>query len=229
MRRRLGTTVAPNQYIVVFKDSVKDVQAKVDELRLTTAPCGRVAFVYEIAMKGFALHDCLDAADLTELLDDDAVLYAIADEVATGDTVQSVAGQYWLDRLDQRALPLDQQYEYNDPGMDDSSNNVTIYVFDSGIRTTHVEFADGRAVCGFNALINAGEPSCADNEGHGTFTAACAAGKTYGVAKNASIVAVRVLDRTANGPISGIIAGLEYVANEKKKNPDKPMVVSMSL
>ena len=99
-------------------------------------------------------------------------------------------------------------------------------MLDTGIRTTHNEF-EGRAVCGFNAYADS-EP-CEDNEGHGSFTAGGAAGKTYGVAKNATIVAVRVLDRDVTGSLTKIIAGLEYVANEKQENPSKPMVVNMSL
>jgi subtilisin family serine protease len=59
--------------------------------------------------------------------------------------------------------------------------------------------------------------------------AALAGGKVFGVAKNATLVAVRVLDRDVSGTVTRILAGLEYVANEKSKDPNQPMVVSMSL
>jgi len=145
------------------------------------------------------------------------------DEVVTGDVMtQDASSKYWLDRLDERNLPLDGEYKYELDG-----TGVNIYIFDSGIRTTHKEFGR-RASCGFNVF--AGEEPCEDTvSGHGTATAGCAAGISVGVAKNATLIAVRVLDNKSAGSITGIIAGIEFVANEKKKNPSQPMVVNMSL
>jgi subtilisin family serine protease len=144
------------------------------------------------------------------------------DEVVTGDYVtQDVTNKYWLDRLDERNLPLDGEYKYELDG-----TGVKIYIFDSGIRTSHKEFG-GRASCGFNVF---GTQPCEDTvSGHGTHTSGCAAGVTVGVAKNATLIAVRVLDNKATGSVTGIIAGIEYVANEKRNNPSQPMVVNMSL
>jgi subtilisin family serine protease len=46
-----------------------------------------------------------------------------------------------------------------------------------------------------------------DQHGHGTHVAAIAAGSTYGVAPKANIIAVRVLGKNGEGPVSGIVAG----------------------
>ena len=64
------------------------------------------------------------------------------------------------------------------------------YVVDSGIRTTHTEFED-RAFLGYNAFP---DTEFVDRLGHGTHVSATIAGKTYGVAKKATLIAVRVFD-----------------------------------
>lgn len=68
---------------------------------------------------------------------------------------------------------------------------VTVYVIDSGILTTHPDF-EGRASWG---KTFAGVESV-DECGHGSHVAGTIAGKTYGVAKKASLIAVKVLHNT---------------------------------
>jgi hypothetical protein len=53
-----------------------------------------------------------------------------------------------LMRQDKRALPLDGNCVY-----DVNASNVRAYIIDTGLRTTHVEFA-GRATVGFDAFAN---------------------------------------------------------------------------
>jgi len=220
-RRVESTRVVPNQYLVVFDDDVMDVQAMVDRL-MQYSPCSQnVAFVYEITIKGFALTDCSES-DLALLLDDPAVKFAVEDEIVHGNLIsQDVSSNWALDRTDQRDNSLDGKYEYGYDG-----TGVTIYVFDTGVRSTHVEFG-GRASCGYNAYE--GVEPCTDNNGHGTFNAAVAAGATYGIAKNADVVSVRVLKQNVGGSITKIIAGIDFVASEKANNATQPMVVNMSL
>ena len=64
------------------------------------------------------------------------------------------------------------------------------YVIDTGLNTAHVEF-EGRGILGYNAYPNS---KFVDNLGHGSHTAGTIAGKTYGVAKKASVVSVKVFD-----------------------------------
>lgn len=274
LRRMRGSTDIPQQFIVIFRDSVVNVTAKIDQLFYPQSPlsiaCGGVTYTYESTIKGFAVQNCATESSnqFQEVLhDDDDVLHVWTDAVVTGDNqvrqrqqrqerqdtpihVQNSSGNsfyYWLDRLDQPSPPNDNQYRYRFDG-----SNVTIFVLDTGIRTTHREFVsssdsqkantrtdnvsigEGRRTvqCGFNAFKDNGggdELLCADDNGHGSFMAAVAAGFEYGVAKNADIVAVRVLDQEKRGSVAGIIAGIDYVAQQKKQNKDQPMVVSMSL
>ncbi|MFI1467561.1 S8 family peptidase [Streptomyces wuyuanensis] len=122
-----------------------------------------------------------------------------------------------LDRADQRALPLDGQFTAASTG-----KGVTVYVVDTGIDYEHTEFG-GRAVFGFDAVGDGRRGQ--DCEGHGTHVAGTAAGATYGVAPEARLISVRVLNCEGEGAWSKIIAGLDWVA----KNAQQPAVLNASL
>ena len=100
---------------------------------------------------------------------------------------------------------------------------MRVYVLDTGVRSTHAEIA-GRVQPGFT-LIEDGSGT-EDCNGHGTHVAGTIAGTTYGVAKAATIVPVRVLDCLGSGSLSAVIAGLDWVLTSNK---GAPAVVNMSL
>jgi len=128
-----------------------------------------------------------------------------------------------LDRIDQTNLPLGDQ-PYAPPH---SGANVNIYVFDSGINAAHVEFS-GRAEDGASFVES--EPEPVDLAGHGTHCAGIAAGRTLGVAPGATVISVKVLDRTGAGRLTSLLKGLEWAAREQElRQPGRPGVVSMSL
>ena len=95
-------------------------------------------------------------------------------------------------------------------------------MIDTGIRATHQEFT-GRIGNGFTA-INDGQGTN-DCHGHGTHVAGTTGGSTYGVAKQVTIHAVRVLGCDGSGATSGVIAGVDWVT----QNHVKPAVANMSL
>lgn len=132
--------------------------------------------------------------------------------------VQKYPPSWGLDRVDQRGLPLDRRYVSPSSG----GRGVTVYVIDTGIRTSHRDFG-GRASSGWDFVQ--GDRSAQDGNGHGTHVAATIAGASYGVAKKAKVVAVRVLDDAGAGTTSQVIAGIDWVTRHARK----PAVANLSL
>jgi len=99
---------------------------------------------------------------------------------------------------------------------------VTAYIIDTGVRITHTDFG-GRASYGYDAVDD--DSTADDGNGHGTHVAGTVAGSTYGVAKSANIVAVRVLDDDGSGTTDGVVAGIDWVT----ENAQFPAVANMSL
>jgi len=115
------------------------------------------------------------------------------------------SGAPWgLDRIDQRALPLNNSF-----GSPSNGAGVSIYVVDTGIDASHPEFG-GRVAPGFDAIN--GSDGRTDCNSHGTHVAGTAGSATYGVAKAARMVPVRVLGCDGSGTYSGVIAGLDWIA-----------------
>lgn len=122
-----------------------------------------------------------------------------------------------LDRIDQRTLPLDGDYDYGS-----IASLVTVYVVDSGIRKTHHDFG-GRVTAGPDFISPGG--SADDCYGHGTHVAATIGGTYYGVAKGVRLVPLRVFDCTGYGPDDRLVTAVEWIT----AHAARPAVVNMSL
>ena len=207
----------PNRYIVVLRNDVRDVPGLARGL--AAAHSGSVGFVYEAALKGFSITLGSDAA-ADAIARNPNVAYVEPEQVVTASVTQSNA-TWGLDRIDQRALPLNTTFNYTA-----TASNVWAYIVDTGIRTAHTQFG-GRATLGFNAFTSAAKDG--DCNGHGTHVAGTVGGSTFGVAKAVRLVAVRVLDCRGSGSSSGLLAGIDYVVRQKTANPSRPMVANMSL
>ncbi|MDP3712326.1 MAG: S8 family peptidase [Mycobacteriales bacterium] len=125
---------------------------------------------------------------------------------------------YGLDRIDQRALPLSRTFRYARTGA-----GVTAYVVDTGVNLGHRDLA-GRVASGLDVIDGGRADDC---NGHGTHVAGTLAGTSYGVAKRAKVVAVRVLDCEGSGETAGVIAGLDWVVRHHA--PGVPAVANLSL
>jgi subtilisin family serine protease len=125
---------------------------------------------------------------------------------------QSTPPSWGLDRIDQVDLPLNNSYGYDADG-----TGVTVYVVDTGVRGTHVEFG-GRVTAGY-VVPATGESTTDDCRGHGTHVAGTIGGSRFGVAKNVTIVPVRVFDCDGSSSSSMLIAGLQWIIDTHVSGP----------
>ncbi|PWU58007.1 hypothetical protein DLJ47_00830 [Micromonospora sp. S4605] len=199
-----GPTAVADSYIVVFKDTSvgrSDVAQRASDL--ANRHGGAVNRTYRNALRGFEAR--LSEQEARRLAADPAVSYVQQNHTMRISGTQSPTPSWGLDRIDQRALPLNNSYTYPNTG-----SGVKAYIIDTGIRFGHNDFG-GRAVSGFDAIDGGSADDC---NGHGTHVAGTVGGSAYGVAKGVTLVGVRVLDCAGSGTNAGVIQGVDWVTGD---------------
>ncbi|MFL1904127.1 S8 family peptidase [Streptomyces tauricus] len=209
-------TAVKDSYIVTLKKGAGFKASSAQGKSLIKEYGGTVAKTFGAALNGYSAN--LSAAEARRLAADPSVAAVEQNQIVrASDTTQSNA-PWGLDRSDQTSLPLSGTYTYPDS----AGSGVTAYVIDTGVRITHSQIS-GRASYGYDAVD--GDTVASDGNGHGTHVATTIAGSTYGIAKKAKIVAVRVLDNAGSGTTAGVIAGINWVT----ANHSGPSVANLSL
>jgi len=256
----------PNRYIVVLEDDVAPDNLPIEVRRERVAAIanghaqshgGKVDFIYETALKGYAIELPNDAA-ARAISNSPQVRWVEEDSI--GEWAQAPASPqpsppWGLDSLDS-GIPAPSP----DPttgltsgsyGFNANGTGVTAYVLDSGINTQHTQFmtpfvsrasiaancfefvncVSGTQTAFFNQQVCAsGLPSPSNNDcyGHGTHVAGTIGGNTYGVAKNVNLRSVKV--GSTFGPVSSaVIAGVNWMTADHQASPSTPVVANMSI
>jgi subtilisin family serine protease len=160
-----------------------------------------------------------DVKTVAKILSDPDVLFVSQEQLYSIDPRPADEARTWgIDRIDQRSLPLDDEYSPFGTG-----EEVHIDIIDTGI-TDHPDFG-GRLIepCHTEVVFR----GCNDGHGHGTHVAGTAASTTWGVAKKAFLHSVRVLDTNGSGSTSMVIAGINKSAEWARAGG--PRIANMSL
>lgn len=161
---------------------------------------GKILHRYTRVLDGFAAELPVDR--VAALRADPRVRSVVPDQrIETGSTQTNPP--WGLGRIDQRPVSPTTEYDYTTTGA-----GVTAYVIDTGVLVGHDDF-DGRATNGWDFVDN--DPiAMSECKGHGTLVAGTIGGRTYGVAKDVRLVALRVQDCTNDGWQSNVIAALDW-------------------
>lgn len=194
------------EYIVSVDDAMTD--EAFNEMLARVSRLGRVLDQYKDLYRGFAA--VLDARAVDAIRTWPGVQFLERDH---GTRIALARG---LDRIDQRRVPLDAQFNIPDGG-----EGVEVYVVDSGVRTTHEEFG-GRASSLINTVEGEEDEDCVD---HGTLVASIIAGRTSGVARSAKIFSVRVANCRGDSRNRDMLQGFNAI----RRAMGRHAVVNVSL
>lgn len=218
----LASVAGLRDYIVTVDPAV-DVVPRLAR-RLVEPLGGSVLYTYDEVLNGFAVRLPRLAAPALRALPDVAT---VRRDVEVRASAEQPGATWGLDRTDQQSLPLDSTFSY----ADDAGQDAHVYVIDTGLNPNHAEFT-GRVGQGRNFIANgflgfgSVDPEAwTDCNGHGTHVASTAAGTTWGIAKQATVHGVRVLNCQGSGSGAAIIAGIDWVA----QNAEPLSVANLSL
>lgn len=220
MRIKRRETVVPGSYVVLVQQFA-DIQDILADYGL------RYSKIYRHVLTGFAV-DRMTEETVDELLLDPRVNSVAEDglmdeeeediDIVEPQPVHVQSPATWnLDRLDGKGGDFEYKYRYNGTG-------VHVYILDSGVRATNLEFENRVATECFGEI----GPCNTDNNGHGSHVAGIVGGRTYGVAKGVTIHDVRIRDEDNALRWAYLYSGLDYVVAEKQKYPDRKLLINVS-
>jgi cerevisin len=215
---KYGGKVNPGSYIVRLKEGA-DKAALFEDATLREA----VTHDDWTVINGFA--GVFDKEVLNKLRSSDLVDSIHEDGFVTIQGTQTNAA-WGLSRVSHTnkvsgtVTALTYSYVYDDSAL---GSGVDIYIVDTGINVNHTDFG-GRAKFGWTGS-GLGQY---DDHGHGSHVAGIAAGTRYGVAKQANLISVKVLDSAGSGTLANVVGGFNYVKTAAAST-GRPSIASASL
>lgn len=208
-----ASEAVPGQYIVVLKDAVTDPNDAANDMARQHGL--GLLHTYNYAIKGFAA--TIPAARLDAVKGDSRVLFVSEDREVSIDVQTLPTG---IDRID-----AEQTATHTNKG-----TGVNVAVIDTGIDLTHPDLS-ANIVGGKNCSTGI---SYKDGNGHGSHVAGTIAALdntegAVGVAPEAKLWAVRVLNNAGSGTWSSVICGIDFVTSMAPANGGPITVASMSL
>jgi subtilisin family serine protease len=213
------------KYIVVLKDNIlpkgdlKGVAEAVNKIvgEIASTYALNPEHVYRYTIKGFSAEIpedklfTLRSDPRIAYIEEDGIVYAFAQTLPWG-----------VNRID---ADLSSTRAGDGTG---SVSGVRVYIIDTGIQLNH---PDLNVVGGVDFT---GKGTADDGNGHGTHVAGIVGAKddnnyVVGVAPGVELFAVKVLDDNGSGSFSNVIAGVDFVTQQKVNNPNLPIVANMSL
>lgn len=232
--------VIEDQYIIKLNSRVgTSLKQRVEKFQEAIGGEMRVMHMYsalaEHGFQAFSAH--LSSTGLKALMEHSDILTVEKDQVVTtngaGDCESESSPDWGLARVNHRNFTETSTYTYDYTTGGDGAG-IDAYIIDTGIYCENDDFTSkkvGSCTFGYSTvtsgIINP-EVDETDGNGHGTHCAGTVAGQTYGVAKEANLIAVKVLSDAGSGSTSGVIDGINWVAQQVAANK-KPSVANLSL
>jgi len=218
-----------DQSVTTLRQHIREMQTRLPREMETTS-------VYEALGSNFLGYAAkLTPRALETLLSDSRISYIEEDQEVSINVCNSQANPDWgLARVSNSNYnatgTFTFQYATNGDGV-----GVNAYIIDTGIYCENNEFVNKKVgTCTFGeSFVYTGIGSnkvkdTTDGNGHGTHCAGTVAGITYGVAKEANLIAVKVLSDSGSGSTSGVIDGINWAAADATAK-GKPSVANLSL
>ena len=201
----------PDQSLTGLRAHIKEMQTKLGREMETTS-------VYDALGANFLGYSAiLTPRALETLLADSRLMYVEEDQVVSINVCDYQSNPDWgLARVSNAGYTAvgTWQYQYES---DNSGKGVNAYIIDTGIYCENNDFTQKTVgTCKFGeSFVYTGvgqnkQKDVTDGNGHGTHCAGTVAGKTYGVAKEANLIAVKVLSDAGSGSTSGVIDGINW-------------------
>lgn len=211
----LKSVSVAGKYIVVLKEDAGlesanlqtrnfKVKEKASGLLKKYEVAGEIEEVYETALQGFAVK--MAPGQAKKMGEDGFVKFVEADQVIALSPIEVKAKP--------GPTPPPTLWGIARVGGPGDGTGKTAWIIDTGIDLTH---PDLNVDAVRSATFLGGKSTPWDENGHGTHVAGTVAAKddgigVVGVAAGATVVSVRVLNRSGSGTNSGVIAGVNYVA-----------------